>query len=223
MSRDELGTQADEFADRLNDLLRRTARTDAGVTVRIDRDGRALVGFGTKLRAETIPVPISGGGGDAHLLVWFDLTLDPSNTWLMVRKSTFGLYMLTGTREPVFRYEFVRDDRYIPAHLHVHGQSSALGRLYALAGKDVSADLSRLHLPVGGKRFRPSLEDVLESLFQEQLLQPLDGWRDAVEQHRNDFHERQLRAAIRAQPEIAASKLEDMGYTVTPPADPPAR
>lgn len=213
----DLQAEAQDFAGRLNDLLRRTVDPDALLAVRVDRPARALVGFGSALKPSTIPVPV-GDGAQAHLLVWFDVTRDPSGSYLMVRKSTVGLYLLENTREPLFRYEFERDKtRYTPAHLHVHGQSSALGRLYALAGKTEAAELHELHLPVGGKRFRPSLEDVLECLFHEGLLRPVTGWQAAVDEHRAEFHERQLRAAIRSQPDIAVSKLREMGYDVGEP------
>lgn len=39
----------------------------------------------------------------------------------------------------------------------------------------------RLHFTVGGKRFRPCLEDVIEMLTVEGLLSGRDGWSDAVE------------------------------------------
>lgn len=158
-----------------------------------------------------MPVRVSDHG-DAYLLVSFDLTLDDERRYLTVRKSTLGLYLLTDRREPLFRYEFDRDKSQVTqAHLHVHGQSHALGRLYGLAGKGATAELHRLHLPVGGKRFRPSLEDVLECLFVERLLQPLSGWREAVDEHRARYHRIQLRAAIRRHPEIAFEALRDFG------------
>lgn len=173
---DLLASEAQRFAGGLNDLLRRTIRADAELEVRLDRDAlQALIGFGVSegLKLGTVPVRISDHG-DAHLLISFDLTFDDERRYLAVRKSTVGLYLLTEKREPLFRYEFDRDkNRFAQAHLHVSGQSHALGRLYALAGKSSTAELHRLHLPVGGKRFRPSLEDVLECLFNEQLLQPL--------------------------------------------------
>jgi hypothetical protein len=115
-------------------------------------------------------------------------------------------------REPLFRYEFDRDkSRFTEAHLHVHGQSHALGRLYALAGKGDTAELHRLHLPVGGKRFRPSLEDVLECLFIEGLLLPFPSWREAINEHRDRYHRIQLKAAIRREPDIAFEALRELG------------
>lgn len=139
----DLQAEAQDFAGRLNDLLRRTVDPDALLAVRVDRPARALVGFGSALKPSTIPVPV-GDGAQAHLLVWFDVTRDPSGSYLMVRKSTVGLYLLENTREPLFRYEFERDKtRYTPAHLHVHGQSSALGRLYALGREDGGSRAAR--------------------------------------------------------------------------------
>lgn len=58
---------------------------------------------------------------------------------------------------------------------------------------------------------------MLECLFHEGLLRPVTGWQAAVDEHRAEFHERQLRAAIRSQPDIAVSKLREMGYDVGEP------
>lgn len=159
------------------------------------------------------------GAGHAHLLVSYICTLDREGEHLTVWASTVGLYLLPDRREPLFRYEFDRSNTHMPqAHLHVHGQSSALGRLYALAGKETAATLERLHLPVGGNRFRPSLEDVLECLFAEGLLQPLKGWEDAVARHRRGYYVQQLNAAIRRDPEVAVEQLRLLGYRIEEPA-----
>ncbi len=210
-----LTAEAEGFAARLTDLLRRTVNDRAGVQARVEEGrARALVGVGVRdgVKLGTVPVPV-GEAGQARLLVSFICTLDVEGEHLTVQASTVGLYLLPDRREPLFRYEFDRSNTRMPqAHLHVNGQSHALGRLYALAGKDEAADLHRLHLPVGGKRFRPSVEDVLECLFQEKLLRPLPGWQDAVEAHRDVYMRRQLKAAVRADPEPAVEELRRLGY-----------
>jgi hypothetical protein len=40
--------------------------------------------------------------------------------------------------------------------------------------------MSDLHFPVGGSRFRPSLEDVLDMLVRELGVDHEPGWRDAL-------------------------------------------
>jgi hypothetical protein len=77
--------------------------------------------------------------------------------------------------------------------------------------------VEHLHLPVGGRRFRPSLEDVIEFLIVERIASPRDGWEAALNASRDAFLERQLRAAVRRKPESAVAQLEEMGYRVSRP------
>ncbi len=73
---------------------------------------------------------------------------------------------------------------------------------------------------MGGRRYRPSVEDVIEFLVVEGLVEAHDGWQDAVKVERDEFHQIQLRAAVRRAPEPAAEQLSAMGWTVQPPAAP---
>jgi hypothetical protein len=70
--------------------------------------------------------------------------------------------------------------------------------------------LGRMHLPVGGRRFRPTLEDMVEFLVTEKLAQPKNGWKEAVTAGREKFRKKQLRAAIRRDPETARDALADL-------------
>jgi hypothetical protein len=67
-----------------------------------------------------------------------------------------------------FDYERDKAGGYPEAHLQVPGQSGALAAM--TSGPD-KRSLDRLHFPVGGRRFRPILEDVIEFLIVEQLAQ----------------------------------------------------
>jgi hypothetical protein len=83
--------------------------------------------------------------------------------------------------------------------------------------------LEKFHVPVGGRRFRPSLEDFIEFLHAEKLLPTLHhGWREVLAETRGDWLRRQLQAAVRNDPDIAAEQLVSMGYEVTGPAAPGA-
>jgi hypothetical protein len=62
-----------------------------------------------------------------------------------------------------------------------------------------------------GRRFRPILEDVIEFLVSEGLVDPRPGWLDAVEDGRRAFLRKQLRAAIRREPDIALEALKEFG------------
>jgi hypothetical protein len=64
-----------------------------------------------------------------------------------------------------------------------------------------------LHLPVGGKRFRPCLEDLVEMLIVEELTVGRPGWQEAIEEHRSRFRRIQLMAAVRDDPEATREEL----------------
>ncbi|WP_454050332.1 hypothetical protein [Cellulomonas sp. Marseille-Q8402] len=81
--------------------------------------------------------------------------------------------------------------------------------------------MSTLHFPLGGHRFRPAFEDVLEMLVREFGLDTRDGWEDAVRTGRERWRGTQLRAAVRDDPASAAAALGDLGYAVTAPAAAP--
>jgi hypothetical protein len=70
-------------------------------------------------------------------------------------------------------------------------------------------ELSRLHLPVGGRRYRPTLEDVIEFLVTEKLAEPRDGWRAVVDAQRCHWETIQLKAAVRRNPQAAAEVLRE--------------
>ncbi|NMO88209.1 hypothetical protein [Actinomycetospora sp. TBRC 11914] len=75
--------------------------------------------------------------------------------------------------------------------------------------------MSELHLPLGGPRFRPCLEDVLEMLVNEFGVEctpeGLTALRDAREQWRGV----QLATATRDAPEHAIRALAELGYSVS--------
>ncbi|MDE0194427.1 MAG: hypothetical protein OXP08_02660 [bacterium] len=109
--------------------------------------------------------------------------------------------------EDLFSYEYGTDpdDEYPAAHLHVAGDSAPLRQLCERTG--VNKQLRDLHFPVGGRRFRPSLEDVVEMLVTEGFVEARAGWREVVETSRRSFLTRQLRAAVRQDPETARAEL----------------
>ncbi|MBU5422211.1 hypothetical protein KQI48_06000 [Cellulomonas hominis] len=117
------------------------------------------------------------------------------------------------------------------AHLNVHGHRDEL--VFAmmaagarLRGRARASDVRRgrvprvatLHFPLGGHRFRPAFEDVLEMLVREFGLDTRDGWREALDASRRRSREVQLRAAVREDPASAAAVLGDLGWSVVAPA-----
>src|SRR5699024_11564477 len=64
-----------------------------------------------------------------------------------------------------------------------------------------------LHFPLGGDRFRPALEDVLQFLITQLGVRAEEHWRDAVRESRRTWRGRQLASAVRDNPAGAASAL----------------
>jgi hypothetical protein len=67
--------------------------------------------------------------------------------------------------------------------------------------------MESLHLPVGGDRFRPCLEDVIEFLVVECRFDCQVGWRTVLEAGRERWRRMQTRTAA----------LRALGYAVAAP------
>lgn len=225
-----LTEQATLFAQALTSTVRATVGRDCP-------DFEA-VSVGDRVGVQQAPasgIVLTVGG--SHLVTltaiyWFDW--DRAGKFLAVHESSFKVYADPDTRrEPLFRYEFTRsgaDD--IPhAHIHMHGHRDALAYVMTMAGRRTARGKRRaqatahsdwpamadLHLPVGGDRFRPALEDVLQLLIEELGVDCQDGWRKALADGRQRWRELQTASVVRDSPDIAASVLRRLGYAITPP------
>lgn len=110
-------------------------------------------------------------------------------------ESTFQIAWPGG--EPLVRFDYVRDCSWAPAHIQMHAESSMLGYLMALVGERKPPKTQLLHLPVGGQRFRPSLEDVIEFATRDLHVDALDGCQDRIDIGRARWRDRQTLAAVR--------------------------
>lgn len=121
-------------------------------------------------------------------------------------------------RTPVLRFEYIRQANRAPAaHVQVHAHRGALSLLLAQANHHKAHDMSALHIPVGGARFRPCIEDVIQMLAEEFGFDTLGTWRQAVAEGRESWRRKQVRAVVRDWQSEAADVLGSLGYTVTPP------
>lgn len=138
-----------------------------------------------------------------------------------------------GDKAPLFRYEYVRDIQSgVPcAHLHVHGhrdefafamQDGARGRPKARKRRHEVPRLAKFHFPLGGHRFRPCVEDILQAVVEEFCVDTVDGWRNAVDEGREEWRPLQLLAAVRDAPNVAVRALDELGYKIVPPDSVPA-
>jgi hypothetical protein len=79
--------------------------------------------------------------------------------------------------------------------------------------------LQDLHFPVGGPRFRPALEDILEMLIEEFGVKPVQSVaaaRKALADSREDWRRKQVATVVRDAPSHAAQALRDLDYTAQP-------
>ena len=155
------------------------------------------------------------------------LSTDGSGAFLRVQTSQFKVFTETGTL-PVLRYEYEQAKESGPfpaAHIQFHGSHPDLEQSMAESGRSTTRsssggrgpNVTDLHLPVGGTRFRPCLEDVLEVLIKEFGIDPLPDRATALlalAGGRQEWREKQLRAAMRDDPQTAADQLRLLGYIV---------
>jgi hypothetical protein len=208
------------FAESLQELLNQTVCEGAHVGAVLHPDGRtAAIGTGLYGVSRAGPVRLrTQGEVPCWLTIACRVYLDREG-YLTVEQSVYFLH--TGTDPDhlteLLHYDYERDkEGYPEAHIQVIATSEAWEAVLAASGRP-KAGVGKLHLPVGGRRFRPALEDLIEALINEQILDGAPGWPRIINEHREDFRRLQLRAAIRREPEVAALALQALGYTVAPP------
>ena len=219
----DLGRECDET---LTKVLNGTVTDGIRLNYIGDRSGAlGYVGYGINLEdliGRPVPLGIGRGVPRCWLRITQSVTLDDGEARYLktVRASVAVLSSEAGEDEnQLLRYDFDRNQEggYPTAHLHVFGESVALDRLNDALGRERA--LFKLHYPVGGVRFRPCLEDVIEFLIYEGFVEPRPGWEQVLDEGRQKFHAIQLKAAVRHRPELAAEQLSEMGWTVEPPAE----
>jgi hypothetical protein len=206
-----LREQAGDFADRTSDLLNRTVADGIRVRAVLQHDGQVgWIGYGISKEYPSpgrgIPLTVSAARPRCFLHVMH--TLIQAYGVLITDESSFGLYLDQDLDGCVFHYDYARypGNPYPAAHLQVVATSAAFDELCGRLHR--GAELARLHFPVGGRRFRPCLEDVVEMLIVEGLAAPRDGWEQAIEEHRILYRRIQLKAAVRDDREAVREELQ---------------
>jgi hypothetical protein len=203
-------------------LLNHTVTDGIRITAITDKAGQqAVIGYGITPSdlgtPNMIPLAFGGKAPRLYLGLLFRMAADDSGRYPMIRSSVMYLSPDPDGTRTLLHYDYERDkaDDYPEAHLQVCATSvewEEAMRNYGPRGRP----LKKLHLPVGGRRFRPTVEDLIEFLIIEKLAEKRPGWKKYVEQGRKRFEERQLRAAVRRNPDIALAILRDEGRI--PPA-----
>ena len=216
----DLERQARKFAGDLSELLNGTVTHGVRLRSYMDRRGRAVVGYKVSESnpvGDCVPLTISRSPARLYLSVLHTLELDDSGTFLTTNKSSYTLQADDDTAS-ILTYDFVREppNEFPEAHIHIHGESEILVRMLRSSGRDKSKPAD-LHLPVGGRRFRPCLEDIIEFCILERLVTPREGWESALNSSRDEYLDQQLRAAVHRNPITAADALKRDGWQVIQP------
>jgi hypothetical protein len=192
------------------------------------------------VRSEPRPLILKIDGRDAlELAVRFLCRWDREGTYLAVDSSTWSV-LAHKIGDPLLRYEFESEprSRTVPsAHLQVHAHRDEI--LYQLVRAEKGKPRSRsrrvtgesrgavprlcnLHLPLGGPRMRPCLEDLYTFLITEFSVDAKRGYLEVLERKRAEWRRLQIGVCVRDAAEVAASVLRDLGYSVSSPATGPA-
>lgn len=156
----------------------------------------------------------SAGEAIGVLQLDYALCADRSGRHLAVQNSAFQLKERRG-KKPIVRIEYLRDARSVPcSHVHVHAESGLFTELLAATGHQSAAAIASIHVPTGGDRFRPCVEDFVQFLIEECNIAAREGWREEVLEGREQYRAIQTAAAVRDRPEIAIAELERLGLTV---------
>jgi hypothetical protein len=215
----DLEQQAGEFGREMAELLLATLPGLPDPPAEILRRGdRFVIG-----PPEQTPLPLYAGGQQlATMKVSLACQMDSAGRYPAVEESSFNL-LAALDRTPILRIHYYRQPRGKPsAHLHVHGHRGALSHLLSQAGCEHPHDMSSLHIPVGGSRFRPCLEDFIQFLISECRFDAHPDWQAHVAAGRERWRCRQAAAVVRDVPEEAARVLRDLGYKVESPDPVPA-
>lgn len=213
----DLRQKAVDFGGEISDLLNATVCDGVRLSAALQPNGAFLVSYKLSERdqnlGKAIPVTLGRKAASCYLGLSFRLVPDAEQSYLMVESSVIALYEDEDEAVELLHYDYERDKPhgYPEAHLQIEASSDAWAQMCRRAGR-ADRPLKRLHLPVGGRRYRPTVEDVVEFLVVEGLAEGRRGWKEAVESGRTAFQRRQTRAAVRRDPVAAQAVLRELGH-----------
>ena len=100
----------------------------------------------------------------------------------------------------------------------------ALSHLLSRLDHRTPHSIESLHIPMGGERFRPCLEDIVEFLIRDCGFPGKGGWAAALADGRAKWRRIQTRAVVRDSPAEAIGALVEMcqpGFGVSRRRHPP--
>lgn len=207
MARFDLRSESRIFAGELSSLLNGTVCDGIALTAAVDKhSGSVVVAYDPSADRlgdiRGIPVCVKGR---PRLYIGLSIRLRPdhSNAFLMVVTSFMSIARDQDVEQTLVHYDYERDklDGYPDAHMQIRATSEDWEAVVT------DRPLHKLHFPVGGRRYRPTLEDLIELLIVERMADPRPGWREVLEKSREVFQFKQLRAAVRNHPDVALEVL----------------
>jgi hypothetical protein len=204
---------AQEFADEVAEVLTGTVVDEVMIVAHVHGD-RVTIGPVNEQGLNCLVTLPVADNATVRLDISYSCAWDSAGRYLMVERSKIAVH-IAHLGEPLIRFEYLRNRSYADAHVQVHAESGALGMHLGAIGWKKRPKLQDLHLPVGGKRYRVTLEDVIEFIVEDLEVPPKSGWRDVIAASRAEWYARQLGAAVRSDQATAVATLLDLGYTVT--------
>lgn len=212
---DALQDEANEFASRISRVLEATVTDDAPVVADLVENRLTVAPVES---GAFRPITLQHDGQPViDLWLRYFCRWDSYGSYLAVEHSKVQV-CLHRVSEPLMRFEYerARTDG-LDAHIQVHGQNDRLGWLAGVTGKLRHPFLPSIHLPVGGRRFRTSLEDIIEMAIRDLGVDPKPGWNEPLNASRDEWLDTQTQAVVRDRPDKAAQTLQELGWSVTPP------
>ena len=222
-----------DFVSSLNDVVAAAIDTDVRFVAEFKEDGQRAGIEASRSYARSAGFPLVRTDEDRAapallLRVRYVVEMARGGEYIRVVTSTIGLWVdVTGGRKnhrPLIRVEYDRYQRAADrpaAHVHLHANSPEMAWTYGSSGR-LAPDLHALHFPVGGQRFRPTLEDFLLFLNREKLYTGFKpNWKREVLRSLRQWEDIQAASTVKKYPEIAVDVLQQLGYTVSPPGGGP--
>ncbi|MFE2794592.1 MULTISPECIES: hypothetical protein [Actinomycetes] len=203
---------ARQLQDSLNSTIAQHVKLKAALRPTSPVGPVFTVGSGLSAANTTQPTGFPLGITKKKPRIWMNLSyqvrMDEEQKYLMVHSSYCGIFADAALETCLCHFDYERDkEHYTSAHIQVYGASPALEILNREG--DEKRPLEKLHFPVGGSRFRPCLEDIIEFLVQERLTDGRSGWQEIVKSGRDQFHRSQLRAAMRRDTAVAEDFIRE--------------
>ncbi|GIM96104.1 hypothetical protein [Paractinoplanes toevensis] len=237
-----LTKQAFDFAAKLTELLNSTVTDNVRLAAVFSEEvNRVHLGYRLSkhnlVSRQYFPLRQRDNNPRLYMQVSAQCVLDPEKQYLTMHQSVFALaFDEDGEREFChFDYERDKGDGYPESHFQINADSEFM-QDYLSKCKEAEPPLrsverdeegrrvrgpriiGKIHFPSGSRRFRTSLEDIVEFLVGEKIVPDLTmDQQNFLNQSRQDFHDLQLCAAIRRRPEVAATALRSAGWSVQTP------